>query len=178
MFFWVLLGSSGFFWVLLVFFWRSITQKNTRKTGEKPLRTPEEHQKNTRRTPEVGGRGAERGWALRAAGRLTIAFGAAGLGPFACRYNIPQGFCSGCGALLSPALLFAILVVAVCSSGVLLVFFWVLLVFFCVIERQKNARRTPEEHQKNTRRTPEEHQKERQKNPEEPRRRRTPAPPF
>jgi hypothetical protein len=47
------------------------------------------------------------------------------------------------------------------SSGVLLVFFWVLLgssgllVFFCVIE-----------HQKNTRRTPEEHQKERQKNPE------------
>ena len=51
----------------------------------------------------------------------------------------------------------------------LLVFFWVLLVFFCVIEHQKNARRTPEEHQKNTRRT--------QKNPEEPRRRRTPAPP-
>ena len=38
-----------------------------------------------------------------------------------------------------------------CSSG----FFWVLLVFFCVIEHQKNARRTPEEHQKNTRRTPE-----------------------
>ena len=41
-------------------------------------------------------------------------------------------------------------------------FFWrssgVLLVFFCVIEHQKNARRTPEEHQKNTRRT--------QKNPE------------
>ena len=52
-------------------------------------------------------------------------------------------------------------------------FFWrssgVLLAFFCVIEHQKNARRTPEEHQKNTRRT--------QKNPEEPRRRRTPAPP-
>ena len=101
----------------------------------------------------MGGRGAERGWALRAAGRLTIAFGAAGLGPFACRYNVLQGFCSGCGALLSPALLFAILVVAVCSSGVLLVFFWVLLVFFCVIERQKNARRTPEEPQHHTTQT-------------------------
>ena len=55
------------------------------------------------------------------------------------------------------------------SSGVLLAFFWVLLAFFCFIERQKNARRTPEERQKNARRT--------QKNPEEPRRRRTPAPP-
>ena len=61
-----------------------------------------------------------------------------------------------------------------CSAGffwVLLAVFWrasgVLLAFFCVIEHQKNARRTPEEHQK-----------ERQKNPEEPRRRRTPAPPL
>ena len=39
----------------------------------------------------MGGRGAEKGWALRAAGRLTIAFGAAGLGPFAFRYNVLQG---------------------------------------------------------------------------------------
>ena len=57
--FWVLLGSSGFFWVLLVFFWCSsgvllaffwcsITQKNARRTPEEPRRT----QKNTRRTPE------------------------------------------------------------------------------------------------------------------------------
>ena len=38
-FFWVLLGSSG---VLLAFFWRSSVLSNTR-------RTPEEHQKNTRR---------------------------------------------------------------------------------------------------------------------------------
>ena len=59
-----------------------------------------------------------------------------------------------------------------CSSGffwVLLAFFWrssgVLLAFFCVIEHQKNARRTPEEHQKNTRRTPEEPRRT-QKNPE------------
>ena len=36
--FWVLLGSSGFFWC-------SSVLSNTR-------RTPEEHQKNTRRTPE------------------------------------------------------------------------------------------------------------------------------
>jgi hypothetical protein len=59
-FFWVLLGSSGvllvFFWcssgVLLVFFWCSITQKNTeehRRTQKNTRRTPEEHQKNTRR---------------------------------------------------------------------------------------------------------------------------------
>ena len=45
-----------------------------------------------------------------------------------------------------------------CSSG----FFWVLLVFFCVIEHQKNTRRTPEEHQKNTRRNA----RRTQKNPE------------
>ena len=48
------------------------------------------------------------------------------------------------------------------SSG----FFWrssgVLLAFFCVIEHQKNARRTPEEHQKNTRRNA----RRTQKNPE------------
>ena len=44
--FWVLLGSSGVpSGVLLVFFWRSITQKNTRRTQK----NPEEHQKNTRR---------------------------------------------------------------------------------------------------------------------------------
>ena len=69
------------------------------------------------------------------------------------------------------------LAVSVCITAVtgmaavsLLVFFWcssgVLLcssVFFCVIEHQKNTRRTPEENQKNTRRTPE-------GTPEEPRR--------
>jgi len=64
--FWVLLGSSGFFWcssgVLLVFFWCSSGvllaffwllvfdnteehQKNARRTQK----NPEEHQKNTRR---------------------------------------------------------------------------------------------------------------------------------
>ena len=49
--FWVLLGSSGVpSGVLLAFFWRSITQKNARRTpAEEPRRTPEEHQKNTRR---------------------------------------------------------------------------------------------------------------------------------
>ena len=36
-----------------------------------------------------------------------------------------------------------------CSSG----FFWVLLVFFCVIEHQKNARRTPEGTPEEPRRT-------------------------
>ena len=41
-----------------------------------------------------------------------------------------------------------------CSSG----FFWVLLVFFCVIEHQKNTRRTPEEPRR-TQKNPEEHQK-------------------
>ena len=53
-----------------------------------------------------------------------------------------------------------------CSSGVLLcssVFFWCSsTVFFCVIEHQKNTRRTPEEHQKNTRRNA----RRTQKNPE------------
>ena len=48
-FFWVLLGSSGFFWrssgVLLAFFWRSSGVLLC-------YRTPEERQKNTRRTPE------------------------------------------------------------------------------------------------------------------------------
>ena len=72
------------------------------------------------------------------------------------------------------------LAVSVCITAVtgmaavsLLVFFWcssgVLLVFFCVLlcsSVLSNTRRTPEEHQKDTRRTPEEHQK----NPEEPRR--------
>ena len=51
--FWVLLGSSSVpsgvlllsSGVLLAFFWRSITQKNTRRTQK----NPEEHQKNTRR---------------------------------------------------------------------------------------------------------------------------------
>ena len=52
------------------------------------------------------------------------------------------------------------LAVSVCITAVtgmaavsLLVFFWCSSVFFCVIEHQKNTRRTPEEHQKNTRRT-------------------------
>ena len=40
----------------------------------------------------------------------------------------------------SPAAV-SLLVFFWCSSG----FFWVLLVFFCVIEHQKNTRRTPEE---------------------------------
>jgi cytoskeletal protein RodZ len=76
------------------------------------------------------------------------------------------------------------LAVSVCITAVtgmaavsLLVFFWcssgVLLVFFCVLlcsSVLSNTRRTPEEHQKNTRRTPEEHQKNTRRTPEEPRR--------
>ena len=52
------------------------------------------------------------------------------------------------------------LVVSVCITAVtdmaavsLLVFFWVLLVFFCVIEHQKNTRRTPEGTPEEPRRT-------------------------
>ena len=40
-----------------------------------------------------------------------------------------------------------------CSSGVLLVFFWCSSVFFCVIEHQKNTRRTPEGTPEEPRRT-------------------------
>ena len=59
----LLLGSSGFFWRsfwrssggLLAFFWRSITQKNARRTQKNARRTQKNArrtQKNARRTPE------------------------------------------------------------------------------------------------------------------------------
>ena len=83
-----------------------------------------------------------------------------------CRFGLYNGS-NGHGGGFSSGVLLVFFWVLLGSSGVLLAFFWrssgVLLAFFCVIEHQKNARRTPEEHQKNPeepRRTPEEHQVE------------------